>query len=59
VSELSKEAKELDRLAFIGLGAMGFGMTTNLVKKGFSVRGYDVSQDPNLVDDTNPHINSK
>ncbi|KUI61716.1 putative oxidoreductase YgbJ [Cytospora mali] len=29
-------------IAFIGLGAMGFGMATNLVKKGYSVTGFDV-----------------
>jgi 3-hydroxyisobutyrate dehydrogenase len=29
-------------IGFVGLGAMGFGMATNLVKQGYSVRGYDV-----------------
>lgn len=29
-------------LSFIGLGAMGFGMATNLVKEGYSVTGFDV-----------------
>lgn len=29
-------------VAFIGLGAMGFGMATNLVKQGYSVTGFDV-----------------
>lgn len=29
-------------ISFIGLGAMGFGMATNLVKKGYSVTGFDV-----------------
>ncbi|KAK9791645.1 hypothetical protein SCARD494_07434 [Seiridium cardinale] len=29
-------------IAFIGLGAMGFGMATNLVKQGYSVTGFDV-----------------
>lgn len=29
-------------VAFIGLGAMGFGMATNLVKKGYAVTGFDV-----------------
>ena len=28
-------------IAFIGLGAMGFGMATNLVKEGYTVRGFD------------------
>lgn len=31
-----------EQVAFLGLGAMGFGMATNLVKKGFSVTGFDV-----------------
>jgi len=31
-------------IAFLGLGAMGFGMATNLVKTGFSVTGFDVWQ---------------
>ncbi|XP_078444833.1 ketose-bisphosphate aldolase class-II family protein [Wolffia australiana] len=30
------------RIAFIGLGAMGFGMATHLLKSNFSVIGYDV-----------------
>jgi 3-hydroxyisobutyrate dehydrogenase-like beta-hydroxyacid dehydrogenase len=29
-------------IAFIGLGAMGFGMATNLVKQGYAVTGFDV-----------------
>ncbi|POS70375.1 oxidoreductase [Diaporthe helianthi] len=29
-------------VSFIGLGAMGFGMATNLVNKGFAVTGFDV-----------------
>jgi 3-hydroxyisobutyrate dehydrogenase-like beta-hydroxyacid dehydrogenase len=29
-------------VAFIGLGAMGFGMATNLVKQGYNVTGFDV-----------------
>lgn len=32
-----------DRVAFIGLGAMGFGMASWLVHEKFSVCGYDVS----------------
>jgi 3-hydroxyisobutyrate dehydrogenase len=31
-----------EKIAFLGLGAMGFGMATNLVKKGLPVTGYDV-----------------
>ncbi|KAI1193991.1 NAD binding domain of 6-phosphogluconate dehydrogenase-domain-containing protein [Nemania serpens] len=30
------------RIAFIGLGAMGFGMATHLVKQGYTVTGFDV-----------------
>ncbi|KAI0427671.1 NAD binding domain of 6-phosphogluconate dehydrogenase-domain-containing protein [Xylaria sp. FL1042] len=29
-------------IAFIGLGAMGFGMATHLVKRGYAVTGFDV-----------------
>ncbi|KAI0134789.1 oxidoreductase [Xylariales sp. AK1849] len=29
-------------IAFIGLGAMGFGMATNLVRQGYNVTGFDV-----------------
>ncbi|KAI0155367.1 NAD binding domain of 6-phosphogluconate dehydrogenase-domain-containing protein [Hypoxylon sp. FL1284] len=29
-------------ISFIGLGAMGFGMATNLVKQGYKVTGFDV-----------------
>lgn len=29
-------------VAFIGLGAMGFGMATHLIKEGYSVTGFDV-----------------
>ncbi|TPX17105.1 uncharacterized protein E0L32_003223 [Thyridium curvatum] len=29
-------------IAFIGLGAMGFGMATNLVKQGYPVTGFDI-----------------
>lgn len=31
-------------IAFIGLGAMGFGMATNLVNQGYKVTGFDVWQ---------------
>jgi 3-hydroxyisobutyrate dehydrogenase-like beta-hydroxyacid dehydrogenase len=30
-------------VAFIGLGAMGFGMASWLLKEKFTVRGFDVS----------------
>lgn len=35
-------------LGFAGLGAMGFGMVSNLLRKGFHVRGFDVS--PNALE---------
>ena len=33
----------MKRIAFIGLGAMGLPMATNLLAKGFTVAGYDLS----------------
>lgn len=33
---------EISKIGFIGLGAMGVGMATSLVKAGFHVCGYDV-----------------
>ncbi|KAK7525712.1 NAD binding domain of 6-phosphogluconate dehydrogenase-domain-containing protein [Phyllosticta citriasiana] len=30
------------QIGFVGLGAMGFGMATNLVKQGYRVKGFDV-----------------
>jgi 3-hydroxyisobutyrate dehydrogenase-like beta-hydroxyacid dehydrogenase len=37
---------EIDKIGFIGLGAMGLGMATSLVKAGFNVYGYDISPFP-------------
>jgi L-threonate 2-dehydrogenase len=34
---------EMTRVAFVGLGAMGLPMATNLVAKGFTVAGYDLN----------------
>lgn len=34
---------ETRRVGFAGLGAMGFGITSNLLKAGFDVTGFDVS----------------
>lgn len=31
-------------ISFIGLGAMGFGMASHLVKEGYAVTGFDVNQ---------------
>lgn len=33
---------ELERVAVIGLGSMGFGMASSLARAGFAVSGYDV-----------------
>ncbi|KAI0880622.1 NAD binding domain of 6-phosphogluconate dehydrogenase-domain-containing protein [Annulohypoxylon maeteangense] len=35
-------AETKPNISFIGLGAMGFGMATNLVKRGYKVTGFDV-----------------
>ncbi|PGH12700.1 hypothetical protein AJ80_06646 [Polytolypa hystricis UAMH7299] len=35
-------ASEKPTIGFVGLGAMGFGMATNLISLGYKVRGYDV-----------------
>lgn len=38
------EEQQKPSVSFIGLGAMGFGMATHLVKQGYSVTGFDVWQ---------------
>ncbi|KAI0857076.1 NAD binding domain of 6-phosphogluconate dehydrogenase-domain-containing protein [Xylaria cubensis] len=35
-------ASDKPRIAFIGLGAMGFGMATHLLKQGYAVTGFDI-----------------
>ncbi|KAF9592454.1 hypothetical protein IFM89_014944 [Coptis chinensis] len=40
--EVSAASNSVKRIGFIGLGAMGFGMATHLVKSKFCVSGYDV-----------------
>jgi 3-hydroxyisobutyrate dehydrogenase len=35
-------AAEKPQVSFIGLGAMGFGMATNLIKEGYTVTGFDL-----------------
>ncbi|KAL2478890.1 ketose-bisphosphate aldolase class-II family protein [Forsythia ovata] len=40
--ELPTKSDIVKRIGFIGLGAMGFGMATHLLKSKFSVVGYDV-----------------
>ncbi|GFY95419.1 ketose-bisphosphate aldolase class-II family protein [Actinidia rufa] len=41
-NQLTAEANSVNRIGFIGLGAMGFGMATQLLKSNFCVLGYDV-----------------
>lgn len=41
-SEVITASKSGKRVGFVGLGAMGFGMATNLLRSNFSVFGYDV-----------------
>ncbi|KQK18686.1 hypothetical protein BRADI_1g44060v3 [Brachypodium distachyon] len=40
--QLVVASKEAKKVGFIGLGAMGFGMASHLLKSGFSVTAYDV-----------------
>uniref|UniRef100_A0A0A9CYS1 6-phosphogluconate dehydrogenase NADP-binding domain-containing protein n=1 Tax=Arundo donax TaxID=35708 RepID=A0A0A9CYS1_ARUDO len=40
--QLVMESKTAKQIGFIGLGAMGFGMASHLLKSGFSVVAYDV-----------------
>ncbi|CAD6339620.1 unnamed protein product [Miscanthus lutarioriparius] len=40
--QLVMESKAANRIGFIGLGAMGFGMASHLLKSGFCVVAYDV-----------------
>ncbi|XP_057459421.1 uncharacterized protein LOC130750039 isoform X2 [Actinidia eriantha] len=41
-NQLTAEANSVNRIGFIGLGAMGFGMASQLLKSNFCVLGYDV-----------------
>ena len=38
---LQKLMPETNKVGFVGLGAMGMGMATQLLKKGFQVAGVD------------------
>ncbi|OVA01688.1 Ketose-bisphosphate aldolase [Macleaya cordata] len=40
--EITTTSSTVKRIGFIGLGAMGFGMATHLIKSNFCVLGYDV-----------------
>lgn len=42
-SHIVAKSYNINRVGFIGLGAMGFGMATHLLNSNFSVLGYDVS----------------
>lgn len=42
-NQLSAKSKQVNNIGFIGLGAMGFGMATHLLKSNFSVHGFDVT----------------
>lgn len=44
-NQIVSKSKHVKRVGFIGLGAMGFGMATHLLKSSFCVSGYDVSFD--------------
>ncbi|PGH05334.1 3-hydroxyisobutyrate dehydrogenase [Blastomyces parvus] len=37
-------ALEKPSIGFVGLGLMGFGMATHLVKQGYTVKGYDIAE---------------
>nr|DAD32132.1 TPA_asm: hypothetical protein HUJ06_010983 [Nelumbo nucifera] len=41
-SQITASSKAVKRVGFIGLGAMGFGMATNLLRSEFCVLGFDV-----------------
>lgn len=40
--QITSKSVAVKRIGFIGLGAMGFGMATHLLKSNFCVIGYDV-----------------
>lgn len=40
--EITSTSSSVKRIGFIGLGAMGFGMATHLIKSNFCVIGFDV-----------------
>jgi UDP-N-acetyl-D-mannosaminuronate dehydrogenase len=41
---ITKEAPSVQNVGFIGLGAMGFGMASTLLREKFTVCGFDVRQ---------------
>lgn len=40
--QTTASSNSVNRIGFIGLGAMGFGMASHLLNSNFSVIGYDV-----------------
>lgn len=42
-NHIVSKSQTISRVGFIGLGAMGFGMASHLLKSNFIVTGYDVS----------------
>lgn len=40
--EIAANSDTVSRIGFIGLGAMGFGMATHLLKSNYCVSGFDV-----------------
>ncbi|KAM7479632.1 hypothetical protein LguiA_027845 [Lonicera macranthoides] len=41
-NQVIAKSKSVKQIGFIGLGAMGFGMATHLLRSDFTVHGYDV-----------------
>ncbi|KAF3437146.1 hypothetical protein FNV43_RR19899 [Rhamnella rubrinervis] len=41
-SQITASSNAVNRVGFIGLGAMGFGMATHLLRSNFTVLGFDV-----------------
>lgn len=41
-NDFTAKSKPVKKIGFIGLGAMGFGMATHLLRSNFSVHGFDV-----------------
>lgn len=47
----------MKKIAFIGLGNMGGPMAANLVRKGYEVKGFDLSTDAlNHLKNTGGHV---
>lgn len=48
-NEITSKSSSVNRVGFIGLGAMGFGMATHLIRSAFCVTGYDVISFPIFI----------